>query len=259
MLIFLYGPDSYLREAKVREIVRGYRAKRSGLSIGTFDIGTERDPEGVLAEARAFARNISLFESAKLVILRISSYAAIAKDDAAWLRASREIEGLSLLLVADTTPPKALSFLVEAPAVVQEFEFLSGEDLRRHIVREAALRGMRFSDDEASRLRALHGSDLWAIATELDMLALADPGSRALPSRSPADFMRMIQALSRGVPREKIPALFRLTQDNDPAKAFNVLAAFLSGEKKRLMADYDVMIKRGTLDYETALLDFAIR
>ncbi len=259
MLVFLYGPDSYLREAKAREIVRGYRAKRSGLSIGRFDIGTERDPEGVLAEARAFVRNVSLFESAKLAILRISSFASLLKDDISWLRASRDTEGLSLLVIADAAPPKALSFLAEPPAIAQEFKPLSGEDLRRHIGREASLRGMRLSDEEASRLHALHGSDLWAIATELDVLALADPLNRTISLNPSADFMRTLQALSRGTSREKVPALVRLMRDNDPGKTFNVLAAFLSGEKKRLMADYDVMIKRGTLDYETALLDFVIR
>jgi len=259
MIIFLYGPDSYRREKKLSDIVRGYRAKHAGANLRRFSIGSDKKSaaeEG--AEVRSFMRNGSLFDSGRAAVVCISSYSALTKDDVSWLRETCDSPGASLVLVADTAPTKALSFLVEKPVTFQEFAHLSPDALRSHIVHEAAERGMRLSAAELARLRVLHGADLWGIVTELDMLALSSASTREIPRAKGGDFMALIGLVARGTARDRLPALFRLSEDGDPAKTFNMLSAFVSGEKKRAMADYDIAIKGGLLDYDLALLDLAL-
>lgn len=259
MIVFLYGPDSYRRDKKFADIVRGYRAKHGGTDLGRFSIGSDKKSsadEG--ADLRSFMRNQSLFDPARAAVVRIGSYSALAKEDISWLREVRESSGVSLVVVADTAPIKALSFLTEKPAVSQEFEHLSGEALRSHIAHEAVARGISISQAESVRLCALHGNDLWGIATELDMLALSSDMTREIPRAKGGDFLGLIGLAARGAVRDRLPALFRLGEEGDTAKTFNMLSIFVSGEKKRLMADYDTAIKGGVLDYDLALLDYAL-
>lgn len=259
MIIFLYGSDSYRRERKLSDIVRGYRAKHGGADLGRFSIGSDKksaSDEG--ADLRSFMRNRSLFDPARAAVVRIGSYSALTKDDVTWFREVRDSSDTSLVVVADSAPTKTLSFLAEKPAIFEEFVPLSGEALRSHVVHEAAERGVRLASAELARIQALHGADLWGIATELDMLALSSISLREIPRAKGGDFMGLIGLAARGAMRDRVTALFRLGEDGDAAKTFNMLSAFVSGDKKRLMADYDIAIKGGLLDYDLALLDFAL-
>ena len=259
MIVFLYGPDSYRREKKFADIVRGYRAKHAGADLGRFSIGSDKKSaadEG--ADLRSFMRNRSLFDPARAAAVRVSSYSALTKEDISWFREVLDSSDASLVIIADAAPVKALSFLTEKPVIFQEFAYLSPEALRSHIVHEAAERGIRLSSAELTRLHALHGNDLWGVATELDMLALSSVSGREIPRAKGGDFMGLIGLAARGAMRDRLPALFRLGEDGDPAKTFNMLSAFVSGDKKRLMADYDIAIKGGVLDYDLALLDYAL-
>jgi len=104
----------------------------------------------------------------------------------------------------------------------------------------------------------LHWNDSWGLVTELDMRALSKAGGNR--ANAPArDFIMLIKALAYGSLREKVCAAEYLIESDDLVKVFNILSTFVSGEKKRQMADYDVAVKLGKLDYEVALVDFAIR
>ena len=75
-----------------------------------------------------------------------------------------------------------------------------------------------------------------------------------------SNFFAMIGKLSGRSPfSQKISSLTWLLETDEPAKIFNMLSAFAKApEEKIKMADYDVAIKSGKLEYEEALLDLVI-
>src|SRR3989344_240123 len=101
-------------------------------------------------------------------------------------------------------------------------------------------------------------ADMVGLFTHLGIAALSGNKSHGAHAAS-MDFIMMIKALAYGSQTQKICAAECLLETEDPAKAFNVLTAFVPQGKKSQMADYDVAVKSGKLDYEAALVDFAIR
>jgi DNA polymerase III delta subunit len=234
MIIFLCGADAYRREKKLREILRDYRARHAGADLGRFDIGTsESAAPGELAAVRDFLKNRSLFDPVRAALVRLVSWTPLGKEVIAWLKDVAGDPETAVILVAESAPTAKFSFLknLEAPSVREDFVPLSGSELRSHIMHEAAERGVHLADAECARLHLLYGSDLWAIATELDMLALTGPG-RELPTAHRADFIGTIGRLAHGGISDRIISCARLLAQEDPAKTFNVLSAFVSGEKK---------------------------
>ena len=75
MIIFLYGPDAYRRQEKLKEIVSEYRAKHENPSLQHFDFREE----GKFDEFRDFAKSGSLFDNKKMAVVRNSLF--LEKDD----------------------------------------------------------------------------------------------------------------------------------------------------------------------------------
>ena len=268
MIVFLYGADAYSRGEKARELSRAYLGKRSASGFGRFDFiaqkleadeGPPSEKESVLAPVMDFFKNRSLFDPKKFALVSFSEYGSFTKADVAWLKDMAGAQDASLILSCQKAPAKACAFLLEKPVTHQEFKKLAGADLRVAIMRLASARGVPVSSSECSALDTLCAGDLGAIATELDMMALMPEGERAVGAADAFDFYGAMSRVAQGTPREKAPLLYRMSISNDGAKIFNILSAFVSGEKKRLMADHDAAIKSGLLDYEVALADFAIR
>lgn len=256
MLIFLYGPDSYRRQKKQQWIVDGYRKKHPLVTIERFDL----EEEGVGERLRDCIKNQSLFDPCLLAIVRGVHAIENNKEQALWLQSLQDVAGVFVLIIADSAPPSTLSFLLQKPTVCDEFKLLDGFELKQFVEAEAAARGARLSALELAELYALYRNDMWGLMTELDTRALSS--NPPLPPSSfqlRRDFFSLAKTLAYGRMNEKLSALEELLSCEDPPKIFNMLAALVSGEKKAPLADYDVAVKSGALDYETALLDFAIR
>ena len=56
----------------------------------------------------------------------------------------------------------------------------------------------------------------------------------------------------------RLSAMTKLLEREDAAKLFNVLASQVDVQDKNLMADYDVAIKSGRLEYEEVLTEFVL-
>ena len=256
MIYFLYGTDAYRRDEKKRWIIGEYKKKHSSLSISTFDL---RDEEGEGWEGvKNFIKNRSLFAVCALAVIAGTEGIPEKKDDLAWLAGIAADKGVVFVISAEKVPRKALSFLVKKPAVWEEFPFLTGAAFREFVASEAARRGAHLSEKELADIGTQYRADMWGLMTELDMRALSGNKSHGAHA-APMDFIMMIKALAYGSQTQKICAAECLLETEDPAKAFNVLTAFVPQGKKSQMADYDVAVKSGKLDYEAALVDFAIR
>lgn len=265
MIIFLYGEDSFRRKRKYAEIVSEFTGKNGNLGFSEFSA----DESDKFLEA---VKNRSIFSPRTLIGFKDIEFTLLPEDVSYRLKnilaevaASNEI----IVLIGSVEPflPTDMPFLMEPPAKTQEFSQLSREKLAFFVLKEAAERGINFSESDAKNLIASLANDLWAISSELDKMASAK--SYYLPS-SVADeptYFGLLNALKLGKTRErKLIALeiilYKLKED--PARVFNGLAysaprGTLPGKWFGLMADYDIAVKSGKLDYEEALLDFAIR
>ncbi len=255
MIYFLYGPDSYRRAREEKIIIGKYKEKHSGLSIGRFD-GDDEDKGW--EDIKDFIKNNSLFDAYKLAVVSGIKAFADTKENKAWLKGIAITSDVNMIISIDGAPPKALSFLLEKPVIAPDFPFLTGEKLRVFVAAEARRRGAYITEKEQAAIAMLYRNDSWGLITELDMRALL-PSSHGALQAAPKDFIGLINALAHGSLREKVCAAEYLLEKEDLAKAFNILSAFVSGDAKRQMADYDVAVKSGKLDYEAALVDFAIR
>ena len=261
MIVFLYGSDSYRRSQKECQLIAEYEKKHSALSVGYFDAADyegDKNESTSLDAVREFLRNRSLFDDRKLVVFRARQGAVFVKGEIKWLQEIAVREDAMLFIIADITPLKAFSFLLAPPVRSQEFPTLAGNPLRDFVQFEAKRRGLRISGEGLAKLAAEYRGDMWGLMTEIDRLALSSVKDYVTDVVSPDDFMSVIKKMAYGAGAQSLATLERALAHEDPAKIFNVLASFTSGEKKRLMADYDARIKFGTLDYESALTDFVM-
>ena len=117
MIIYLYGPDSYRRQKKLKEIVTKYKQKHSAVTVERFDLGEESD----LLQLRDFIKNQSLFDSFKLAIVSIGIGGNFGNDFAEFLKSQLESEKTILLLLADKELSKEFKFLLKKPVISQNF------------------------------------------------------------------------------------------------------------------------------------------
>lgn len=254
MIVFLYGSDAYRRSRKEKFLVAEYRKKHSALSVDYFDAA-----EGATwDDVRGAVKNRSLFDDKKLAVINVRDGALFTKEEIKWLKALAANTDETLFITADCAPLKPFAFLLAAPVHAQEFAELSGKQLQTFVEAEAGHRGLKISGQGLARLAAEYRGDMWGLMTEIDRLALSSAKDFVSEKSSPEDFIGIIKKLAYGGGAQSLATLERALAHEDPAKIFNVLASFTSGEKKRRMADYDAAIKFGTQDYESALTDFAI-
>lgn len=260
MFIFLYGPDEYRRLLKKRDLVAEFQKKHSALGIGVFDLEAEGAPD----DFYGFTRSQSIFESAKLAVLD-NAFAAMEPAKLAKLLAPLPaVEGITILLSEKEKPVKTLSFLLEKPSRAQKFENLTGAEWSAFIKNEAQKIGLKLGETALQFLGTVHQGNSWALVTELQKLsalgktAVQKEDLETLGLEAAPDYWMLLNGMKSSDARTRLVTLERLFAMNDPApKIFNILAA-QAGEKTPRMAEYDLMVKSGKLDYEEALLDFAL-
>lgn len=242
MLIVLFGPDTYRRNEKARAIVAAYEAKHLSSPIGHFDADAADEAD----RFEVFIRSLSLFASHRLGIVHGVPEGAGWRDLLA--RAGAETT-VTMLVVCDERPKK-----LPKEAQAQEFARLEGRELTAFIRTEAEARGPSLTPDDAWSLAASY-EDTWGIVTELDRMAL---GGAAEARGAPPPFFPLVQALKGQSVAGRLRALALGLVHEEPAKLFNVLAALVPGNAKIRIADYDVAVKSGKLEYEEVLLDFVL-
>lgn len=242
MLIVLFGPDTYRRNKKMRAIVAAYEAKHPSSSVGHFDADTTDGAD----RCRTFMRSLSLFTSYRLGIVHGIPEGAEWRD--LLTRAVAET-AVTMLVACDERLKK-----LPKEAQTQEFARLEGRELTAFIRTETEIRGLSLAPDDAWLLAASY-EDTWGIVTELDRMAL---GGASEARGAPPAFFPLVQALKGQSVAGRLRALAFGFVHEEPAKLFNVLAALVPGGAKIRMADYDVAVKSGKLEYEEVLLDFVL-
>src|SRR3989344_5592699 len=258
MIIFLYGSDSYRREQKAQELIAAYRAKHSGLQ--QFDLA-ESDQ---FLKLKDFSATFSMFEPIKMAF--VTNLSEVDKPDELlipFLRGAIPSKDFVLLISEADTPSAAFDFLLQKPIQSQEFAELEGQRLKFFIEQETKRRGYTLQEDVRRLLEAAYTGDSWGLVTELDKLALMRKPEFETPLALSQSYFALLAKLksSHTSAGGRLAALERIFSDHkeDPARVFNSIAYKAnSPEEGELLADYDVAVKSGKLDYEEVLLDLAL-
>lgn len=250
MIIYLYGPDSYRRQKKVEYYVGEFRKKHSGLSLERFDL-SENDS---LIKFKDFVLARSLFSAVKMGLVKeLPTDGAMATESVSILkRALNDPEVTVIISENKALPTERYSFLSKSHTV-EGFELPTPLELTSFIKKEADSRGLKLSAAEINLLITSNG-DTWGIVNDLDKLAL---GGRIEEGIENKNFWDLLKRLFNG----DVAALTWLLETDDAAKIFNMAASLKQIDSRTLnkMADYDVAIKSGQLEYPEALLGLVIK
>ena len=266
MIILLYGPDNYRRSQKLKEITHSYEQKQSLFSLEKFDF----DDSEEFFRFKDFTGQQLIFEGKRLAILE-NAFSLGEKDLKSFkdlLKDNIKNEGLILIVSDNREVPSDLGFILRDAISKQEFGELNEEKMKFFIKSEAKKRGLEFSSAAENFLSAFFKNNTWGLITEIDKLQFLhqEPAKievsdleRAGDFFKSSDIYSFVNIVSRnGSSSEKLKSLESLFLNHEePVMIFNFLAAnrFFSFDLLKKMADYDVLVKSGRIDYETALLD----
>jgi len=258
MFIFLYGPDDYRRAQKKKWFIAEFVKKHSGLGLGYFDLEADDSAD----KLQEFVRSQSIFQKAKMAVIENASEMEPAKLSKL-LKPFLNEKNTTVLLSERDKPVKALSFLIEKPSLSQKFENLDGSAWIDFVHSEAKRFGVELEDAAAQFLGTVYQGNSWALVTEIEKLSALKSSINkkdldALDLEAAPNYWALLNGLKSYDVRTRLYALEKLFAINDPpAKIFNIIAA-QAGEKIPRMAEYDLAVKSGKLDYEEVLLDLAI-
>ncbi|MDP3725230.1 MAG: hypothetical protein Q8R20_02030 [Nanoarchaeota archaeon] len=277
MVIYLYGPDSYGRGEKVRELVTKYRAKYAHADFLDADLG---ESPGDWALVRDFLKQSSLFASSKLCLIResgaVSEKNEISKEEVKeWkkvLASAAESEKTFVIISDSSKSVAAFGFLLRPPIRSQEFSRLSGRRLQDFVLREAARQKIVFETRAlVGFLSYVSGSEepSWSAIAELERASLArfpQPISIASLGKIISlggydESYQIAYALIRankGIERLEMLETLALKGD-EPRYTLNLLGSLARGEDAVLLARVDEMVKGGESEDEVALTGFALR
>ena len=266
MIIFLYGPDDYRRNEKKHELIAEFKKKRSATGVAFFDMEAVAAQE----ELASFLRNQSIFDTGKLAVVENAFEWEATKltKFAKFLTPFVEDKNNTLLIVEKDKPVKALAFLLEKPTLSQKFEQLAGAEWHAFIKVHARKYDIQLTDSTVQFLGTVYEGNTWGLVTELQKLsglALAQAGKpvdrkdlNAFDLEVAPNYWGLMNGLKSYDMKARLFALEKMLALNDPAaKIFNILASQWA-EKIPHMAEYDLAVKSGKVDYEEALVDLLI-
>lgn len=271
MVIHLYGADSYRRGEKLRELLRAYKTKHP--EQDTLSVDFEEEGFDGWVKAKDFLGQPSMFVESKLLVLT-----GVAKEEysewAPLLHAERESEKTFIIISDTLSPHKSFKFLLEKPVHTQHFPELSGRDLETFLLSIAKGEGLSFSPEgwrvflSALRTFGEGAGKIWRAVFELKKLGLLAEGgtigAEAIHKGIHFSVTRDFYGLTREVLLGRtLAARLRATEELsagnfDSGWVFNTLCFLAKGKEALLLAEADIGIKSGALDYETAITRVAL-
>ncbi len=170
MLYLLYGPDTYSSRQKLRELEAAFKRK-SGELFNVTRIDLEDAPDSV----SELGRGGSLFSAHQLFIIERAGRAPKAMTDrihelaAVW---ANDRDTLVIFWEADAGEKgsESLNRIRKLAEKTQEFKVLPPAKVLARLDAEAKQRNLKLSPVEKKLLVNSFGSDLWALANELDKI-----------------------------------------------------------------------------------------
>ncbi|MDO8504362.1 MAG: hypothetical protein Q7S36_00715 [Candidatus Liptonbacteria bacterium] len=256
MIFFLYGADDYRRFARKRELISELQKKYPDITAGNFSL------KGEGSAFLDFARGQSLFSRKRLAVLD-DVFELEAKEASLLVKPFLEDKEVAILISEHSKPLKPLEFLSHKPVLAEQFTKLEPDDFLDFARKLAKKENLNIEPEALKLLADLYAGNSWGLATEIAKLSSlgARVGQKEIEELgldAPADYWQTLNSLKSQNLGARLWALFRLALSREGApKTFNMLAA-TTKTRAESFANYDLLIKSGKLDYEEALLDFAL-
>ncbi len=267
MIIYLYGPDSYRRQQKLNEIKESYGSKNSIFSVENFNMENPDEIERL----KDFILQRGMFDLKKMAVIKnISESGSEALENLKKLLfANLKNENLILIIFENGKLAKDFDFLLTNPAISQEFQNLSGDKLKFFINSEAKKRNIELPTKAIEFLADNFTNNSWEVINELDKLQFLNLKKldvkdleKIIDSNIEPNIFKFTGAISKNSPvlARLISLEMLFLAQEEPAKIFNILAKnpYLNLNQLKILADYDVEIKSGKMDYETALFELTL-
>lgn len=267
MVIYLYGSDSYRRNKKLKELIQAYREKHGEIDMLAVDF--EEEPDGWL-KVKEFLNQPSMFVDTKLAVVKESG-AAEEKEWIKTLKLQLDVPKTFVIISDNNEPKKDFRFLLQAPVKSQALVELKDNLLAAFLKEQAKERNITFSLEAWQFFCAYIASQEergWLAVQELEKIRLArfiQPISlenlkKVIHWSAKEQIFFLTQRLLQAREQiQKLSILERLLlQKEAGAHIFNLLAYQASGRDVIKLADYDIAIKSGKLEYEEALTDFVL-
>lgn len=266
MIVYLYGSDSYRRREKLNEYIERYKEKYTN---GADFFYLEKNEDFI--RFKDFCKSQSLFEPSKLG--SVFDFNELEKGDLkeflVLIKENLKNKDLTLILNGDKKPTKDFYFLLKEPIISHNFDNLEGEELKKFLDLEIKKRKIELDSKSRESILFGLGKNTWEIVFALDKLSLLDEKKidqkileRHIDLLPAIDVFGQINKMrdkySVGNRLATLEELFE--RGADSAMIFNIFAAspYLNKEQKIVMADYDVAIKSGKLEYDEVLLDMML-
>jgi len=265
MVIFLYGSDSYSRSKRLQEILKEYEKKYSGFSRDVFDLEEE---EG-FRKLNDFASQMLIFDNKKLAILK-NAFSFDLKELRDFLKKYLEVKDITIIISEEKVAPPELKPVLGKSFLTEKYEQPKGEKFKFFIQQEAKKIGVKLSPPAVHFLADSFQGNIHGVVNEIEKAGLAFGDKEVKTSdlfevgnykESPNIFSFVNLAVSEGGVSKKITFLEELfLGQEEPAKVFNFISASkrISREMLEKLADYDVAVKSGKLEYDEVLLDLAL-
>lgn len=275
MIIYLQGADSYRRKKRLKELVVACRAKYSLADVRKVDF--EENPND-WEKIRDFLNQPSMFIEAKMVIVEENNFAGESeKDEKQWVKILKQYaeDKAVFFFIQDTKKPKKIySFLPDVSMVETiPFEELLGVALSKFLDTEIKARGLQFAPNALQFfIRVIENEKngkSWRAVSEFEKIYLASfPNPISLENikkiistnNREEVFSLARQILFSRNSTEKLSLLEKgFLQGDDSAYIFNSLGFQARGAQAVRLADYDIAVKSGRLEYEEALTEFCMK
>lgn len=267
MIIHLWGPNSYSRKEKFNEILAQYKNKYPIHDLLYVDCEEEGN-EGWI-KAKNFLDQASMFTQSKMLVL----FEAARSEWEEWVEfLKNQLENSKIFVVISDSnePDKEFKFLLSPPVRSQKFLPLTAGEFEVFVKKITKQYGINFSPHAfhffINRFNSVEKSEKqWQVRSELHKLSLffknkiIDEKELQLITRNIfiTDIYGLTRViLSRNNSFHRMTALEEAISTNvDPARLFNTLCFMVKGKQALLLAEEDIKIKSGVLDYETALTE----
>ncbi len=260
MTIFLHGSDGYRRTNRLKEAIRQFLTKYPGVGVRRFDALLDDD---VATRVMDIFSSSSLFSPRTLVLVTDALEMTPAQLKLLVEKTSTS-ETQHLILVAEADKlTKPYARLTEEDVKEEAFPILAAAEWAPFVARELKARDLELSRGEMNILAKRFFVDSWALATELDVLAVMpdelrssriDEIERTTPQAAPS-WNELRQLGSGDISRRLVTLAYIEASGEVPAKTFAMAAYF---GNPRVAADADFGIKTGGWEHDEALLALAL-
>jgi DNA polymerase-3 subunit delta len=172
MIIFLYGPDTFRSNQKLKEIVDNYKTKhKSGLNLRFFDWSVS-----VLDDLKNILSSVSMFDEKKLIIVKNACLAAKVDQEKLIeaLEDKKVLQDESVIVVffEGGKPEKSelSNWLKKKVKMAECFENLQDAKLANWVKKEIQNSGGSISAEAIEKLINFVGPDLWQMYNEVNKL-----------------------------------------------------------------------------------------